>query len=160
MLRLEPMDDASFRTFLERHIARRAERWVQRGIWRPDRALETCRREYAEMLPQGRSTPTHHFLRAVATETGSVVGEAWYRARESGGKIDFYIHWIAIEPEFRRRGYGTYLLQLIEREARRLGADRTTLTVWTDNPGAEAMYRKLGYVVTNVTMARDVGTVG
>jgi ribosomal protein S18 acetylase RimI-like enzyme len=156
MLRLEPMDDDSFRTFLDRHITRRAERWVRRGVWRADRAVETCRKEYEELLPQGRTTPGHHFVHAVAAETGAVVGEAWYRARESGGKIDFYIHWIGIEPEFQRRGYGTRLLQLLEDEARKLGAPRTTLSVWTDNPVAHAMYRKLGYVVLNVTMGKEV----
>lgn len=160
MIRLEPMDDAGFRAFLDRAIPRRAEKWVQRGIWSPDRALEASRQEYAELFPRGRETPHHHFRDVVETASGAVVGEAWYTARESGGKVEFWIQWISIWPEHRRRGYGRELLGLLEEEARRLGAPRSILTVWMDNPGALALYAKLGYTPSNMTLTKSFGRRG
>jgi ribosomal protein S18 acetylase RimI-like enzyme len=157
VLRLEPMDDAAFEAFLRRAVPRRAERWVARGIWTPDRALEASRQAYAEQFPQGRKTPGNCLYDVVDTPSGSVVGEAWYTAREGGGKITFWIEWIAIWPEYRRRGFGSELLGLLEQEALRLGADRTGLTVWTDNPRALALYTKLGYTAANVNMVKPAG---
>jgi GNAT superfamily N-acetyltransferase len=154
------MDDAGFRAFRDRAIARRAERWTARGIWRADRALEASRKDYAETFSQGRETPNQNFLDVVEASTGAVVGEAWYRARESGGKIEFWIMWISIWPEHRRKGYGAELLGLLEEEARRLGAERTLLDVWADNPGAFALYTKVGYVLSSRTLVKDVRTTG
>ena len=159
MLRLRPMDEEGFRAFLDRAVPRRAERWVRRGLWTKEQALEASRREYAESFPQGRSTPGQFFSDAVEDTTATVVGEAWYSARALGGKVEFWIQWISIWPEFRRQGYGARLLGLLEDEARRRGADRTLLTVWTDNPSAQALYARLGYVVTNLTMAKPLPPV-
>ena len=156
MLRLDSMDDEAFRAFLERAVPRRAERSVRRGIWLADRALETSRREYAALFAQGRQTPNHHFFDVVETASGATVGEAWYEAVESGGKVQFWIQWIAIWPEFQRRGYGRELLRLLEAEARSLGAERTILIVWTDNPGALALYTKVGYAPTNQCMTKAI----
>jgi ribosomal protein S18 acetylase RimI-like enzyme len=156
MLRLDPMDDTAFAAFVQRAVPRRAERWVRRGIWLPDQALETSRREYAALFAKGRQTPNHHFFDVVETSSGTTVGEAWYEAVEAGGKLQFWIQWIAIWPEFQRRGYGRELLGVLEAEARRLGAERTILSVWMDNPGALALYTKVGYATTSLCMTKAV----
>lgn len=156
MLRLVPMDDAAFEAFLQRAVPRRAERSVRRGIWLADRALEASRQDYARLFAQGRQTPNHHFVDVVETASGATVGEAWYEASESGGKVHFWIQWIAIWPEYQRRGYGRELLGLLEAEALRLGAEKTLLNVWTDNPGALALYTRVGYAPTSLTMAKAI----
>ncbi len=151
------MDDAGFAAFLERAVPRRAERWARRGIWRADRALEASRQEYAELFANGRRTPNQYFVDVIDSASGTVVGEAWYQSREIGGKVEFYIQWIQIWPEHRRRGYGEELLRRLEEEARRRGAERSVLTVWTDNPEAQALYTKTGYRPSNVTMTKELG---
>ena len=47
--------------------------------------------------------------------------------------------------------------RLLEEEARRRGADRTMLVVWADNPGARALYDRLGYVPANTMMIKPLG---
>ena len=145
MIRLVPMDENDFARYLARAIPRRAERYAARGVWKEERALETSRQLYAQLLPQGASTPHQHFVRIVESATEASVGEAWYRTEEVGGVVQFWIEWITIEPEHRRKGYASAALDLLEQEARRLGATRTGLDVWSDNPGAFELYRKQGY---------------
>lgn len=156
MIRLVPMDDAGFRSFLDRAIPRRAERYAQRGIWQPDKALEASRELYAELFVRGRLTPHQHFVDVIDDASGTRAGEVWYEVRESGGKVDFCIQWLHIEPEFRRRGFATEALRLLEEEARRRGAEWTRLMVWTDNPGAIHLYSKLGYATQTMGMAKSL----
>jgi ribosomal protein S18 acetylase RimI-like enzyme len=157
MVRLVPMDDDGFRLFLERAIPRRAERWTNRGIWTRERAIEASRQAYAETFPQGRATPHQFFLHVVDGRSGRTVGEVWFESREGGGKVDFHIQWLGIEPEFRGQGFGTETLRLLEQEARHRGADATRLEVWLDNPDALRLYSRLGYETQVICMAKPVG---
>ena len=74
--------------------------------------------------------------------------------KERGGKVHFWIDWIWIERQYRRQGFATATLRILEQEARKLGADRTGLTVRTDNPGAVALYSKLGYANERMQMTK------
>ena len=144
MIRLVPMDETDFARPLARAIPRRAERYVARGVWREERALDASLQLYAQLLPQGGSTPHPHFVRVEESSTETTVGEAWYDTEEVAGVVPFWIEWITIEPEHRRKGYASAALDLLEQDARRLGAARTGLDVWSNNPGAFELYRKQG----------------
>jgi len=145
LIRLEPMGETDFRGFMDRAIPRRAAKWADRGIWSDRHALEASREMYGRTLPSGRDTPGNHFVNLIESTSGVRVGEAWYLAELLGGKMQFWVEWIQVEPGFRRKGYATAALQALEELARGLGADRIGLTVWADNPGASELYTKLGY---------------
>jgi len=51
-------------------------------------------------------------------------------------------------------------LRLLENEALGLGADRTGLSVWTDNPEAIALYTKLGYAMVHMRMTKLIDRTG
>ena len=154
MVRLEPMSEADFAQYLARAIPRRAERFASRGIWSEREALDASRETYGRLLPQGVHTPGNHFCHVIDGVSGQRVGEAWYTTRKEGGVLHFWVEWIWIEPEHRRHGYATEALRLLEGEARRLGAPQIGLDVWTDNPGAVELYRKLGYSPALLSMVK------
>lgn len=159
MVRLDPMTEADFREYLERAALRRAERGVQRGIWSEEAAQEESRRDLAQWLPQGLQTPHHHFAHIVDERTGARVGETTYTMELKGGKTQFWIDWLWVAPEHRRRGLGTDALNLLARQAAQAGADRVHLKVFVDNPSAKALYLKLGFVETATDMAKRVDPV-
>jgi ribosomal protein S18 acetylase RimI-like enzyme len=150
------MDDDQFRTLLERSIPRRAEKWVERGIWAKEPSLEAARTQYAHRLAQGRSTPSNQFCALVDQATGERVGVVWYSARTEGGKLQFWVEWLEVDPVCRRRGYATHVLGLLENEAVARGADRIGLNVWMDNPGAIALYTKLGFSPSRMVMTKEL----
>lgn len=156
MIRLRPFNEADFQDFLRRAIPRYAARKVERGLWAEEQALESSTSDYARFLAQGKETPRHHFCCLVEEPGETRVGEAWYTAEEQGGKTQFWIEWIWVEPQYRRRGYATQALRRLEEEARRLGADRVGLTVWMDNPGAIELYSKLGYATANMGLTKSL----
>lgn len=52
---------------------------------------------------------------------------------------------IAVAPEVQGQGLGSRLLQLIEDESLRRGAEDLLLEVRWDNPGAQRLYRRSGF---------------
>ncbi len=155
-IRLEPMSEADFRDSTQRSIPRHAADYVRRGLWAEEGSLEASRREFAELLPQGRETPDRHFANLVDPESGQRVGETWYLVQQRAGKVRFWIDWIWVDPNHRRKGYARAALLLLEEEARRKGADRLGLSVWFDNPGAIALYQKLGYAPASMWMMKPL----
>lgn len=107
-----------------------------------------------ELLPQGRNTPHFHFCNIIDDLSGSVVGETWYNVQSKGGKLQFWIDWIWIEPQFRSRGFATQVFQHLEAEAVERGADRVGLHVLAENDVAIALYSSLGFEFTNHRMSK------
>ena len=154
MIRLEPMSESDFRESLRRSIPLHAADYVRRGLWTEEASLAAMEKEFAQLLPDGRHTRDRHFAKVIDSESGHPVGETWYLVQERGGKVRFWVDWIFIEPGYRRQGYATAAFRRLEDEARRQGADRIGLTVWSDNPGAVALYAKLGYTPATMWMMK------
>jgi len=155
-IRLEPMSEEEFQESLQRSISLHAADYVRRGLWTEEEAVATMTKEFGRLFPQGHGTPDRYFAWVVDAARDQRVGETWYLAEERGGKVRFWVDWIWIEPEHRRRGYATATFRRLEDEARRFGADRMGLTVWSDNPGAIALYAKLGYTTTTMWMTKPL----
>lgn len=150
------MTEAEFERSVEEGIRRFAKEAVRRGYLREDSALATSRAEFAELLPQGRGTAGRVFAVVRESSGGRRVGETWYRLFSKGGMAHVWVDWIAIDPEFRRRGFGSEVLELIGREGARTGAEELGLNVFADNPEAVAFYQKLGFRVTSQHLARPI----
>ncbi|HEY2475758.1 MAG TPA: ribosomal protein S18-alanine N-acetyltransferase [Candidatus Cybelea sp.] len=63
---------------------------------------------------------------------------------------DSHITTLAVDPEYRRRGFGEVLLMRLIDEAMERGASWMTLEVRESNTAAQQLYRKYGF--TTVTM--------
>jgi ribosomal protein S18 acetylase RimI-like enzyme len=156
VLRLDPMTPEELDRWLAHAIPAYAEDHVRAGRWDAANALELSRAEHARLIPQGVATPDQ-FLRTLRdAASGQVVGELWYALRKEGARTDLFVYWIGIAEAHRRRGYAREALRALEPEAKRLGADRIALHVFGENTGAQALYRSLGYEVTNLLMAKPV----
>lgn len=158
-VRIEPMSEEDFQDSVRRSIHRHAADYVRRGLWTEEESLDASREATAELLPEGRETPDRYFANVIDSESGQRVGETWYLVQLRGGKTRFWIDWIWIDLERRRRGYATAVLLRLEEYARKQGADMVGLVVWTDNPGAIALYSKVGYTPTYMGMMKAVRPV-
>ena len=58
--------------------------------------------------------------------------------------------------QHQRRGYATEAFAALEGEARSRGLAGIGLHVFGHNPGARALYEKLGYEATNINMFKRV----
>lgn len=95
-----------------------------------------------EMMASEIASPHGHYLVAQA-EDGGLDGYAGLLAAQGSGQAD--IQTIAVVERARRRGLGRTLMLALLGEARRRGATEVFLEVRADNPGAQALYRLLGF---------------
>ncbi len=57
----------------------------------------------------------------------------------------YYIHALAVYPEFHRKGIASILLSLAFKQAAKNGFAQCSLYVFAENAGAVALYRKYGF---------------
>lgn len=65
----------------------------------------------------------------------------------SVGKSDYYLSNIAVDPQFRGQGIGTYILENAFKLAEKKGCRRVILDVTLYNVGASRLYERFGFRV-------------
>ncbi|MDG1334170.1 MAG: GNAT family N-acetyltransferase [Crocinitomicaceae bacterium] len=59
------------------------------------------------------------------------------------------------EEEFRKQGYASKALELIEAEARKLGIHRLTALIHSDNVKSQKLFEKMGYLIDSKCKSGD-----
>lgn len=117
--------------------------------------------ELAAFLRATLDGPAHRLL--LATVEGAAAGYAWGEIQDRAetpfalARRRFYLHHLAVDPAFRRRGIAAALLAALEGEARALGLETVVLDAWADNAGAQAFFAAAGYAPLNLTRAKRLG---
>ena len=156
MIELVPMSEAEFTAYTAESIPEYARDKVRSCQWAEDKALELSRQGFEEMLPQGLATPDNHLFTLRVADSAGAVGMLWFAVQERAGEKVAYVYDIGILAQHQRRGYATEALAALEGEARSRGLAGIGLHVFGHNPGARALYEKLGYEATNINMFKRV----
>ena len=90
----------------------------------------------------------------VAQETPEPIGFVWYAIQRAHGSCAAYIYDLELLAGHRRQGHAVRALKLVEALAVVAGATSIGLNVFSNNPGAQGLYRKLGYAPTNINMRK------
>jgi RimJ/RimL family protein N-acetyltransferase len=154
---LVDLEGARFYEYREHLVRDYAADKVRAGAWPADEAEERSAREVDGLLPDGPLTPDHYLYSVRDESVPAEIGNLWVSPRDSGAGRALWIYDIAVHEEYRRRGYAEIILHLVEDKARELGASRVELHVFGHNQAARALYEKLGYTPTGITMAKPVG---
>jgi RimJ/RimL family protein N-acetyltransferase len=131
---------------------------VRAGAWSQAEAESRAARDVDGLLPEGPATQGH-FLYSVRDESADAeVGTVWFALRDSGVGQSVWIYDIIINENFRRKGYASHTLEFVEDRARELGARSVELHVFGHNRRAQALYEKVGFNVTSITMTKPIPT--
>lgn len=153
---IRPLLESEFRAWMSRTIPLYAAEKVASGAWAEADALELSQEEYERLLPQGLKTPDNYSY-AILGSNGLQVGEIWFAVKERAARKIAYIYDVDIWPEHRRQGHAFRAFQAIEAESLRLGLAGVALHVFGSNFGAQALYTKLGYITTDISMFKTLG---
>ena len=157
-VRLVDLDDATYREYRKHLVRDYAADKVRAGAWSPAEAENRAAKDVDGLLPEGPATH-NHFLYSVRDDAvPAEVGTVWFALRDSGVGRSVWIYDIIIHENFRRKGYASRTLELVEERATELGARSVELHVFGHNHGAQALYEKTGYSVTSITMAKLMHT--
>ena len=156
MVRLEPMNEAEFQNYLKVSIPEYAQEHVKAGRWSAEEALQRAKEEYDEVMPDGLQTKDQHVFSIVDERTATKVGMLWFAVHIRGQKSSAYVFDVIIAENYRRRGYGEQAFRALEEKVHELGIGTISLHVFGHDHAARAMYEKLGYVPTNITMSKTL----
>ena len=152
---LRPMTAAEYAEWSEQSIADYALDKVASGQWTAEESLELSRKENHELLPLGLETPANHLFTIVDPD-GVDVGMIWYGVKRRFGADIAFVFDVQIRPERRRQGHAMSAFLAIEEEVRRRGLSGIALHVFGHNDGARALYARLGYQPTNISMFKPI----
>lgn len=156
MVWLQRMSEADYQAYLDKAVRTYAQEHVVAGNWLAEEALEKAKKQYDDLLPQGTATENQFLFNIMAEAEIEPVGMLWFAAEKREGGLKAFLYDIEIYESFRRRGYGEGALLALEEKVRALGLTTISLHVFGHNHPARALYKKHGYVETNVIMAKTL----
>jgi ribosomal protein S18 acetylase RimI-like enzyme len=154
---LRPMSTPEYEAWLEESIPAYAADKVASGQWAKEASLELSRKENDELLPQGIETPDNHFYTIIDEELNAV-GMLWFAVKTKFNSRIAYVFDVSILQEHQREGHAFRAFTALEAEVQQLGLTGIALHVFGHNTGARALYEKLGFHPTNISLFKALGT--
>ncbi len=152
---LRPMTPAEYDAWLAEAIPAYAADKVASGQWTPASSLAQSAAEFDELLPQGLATSDQHLFTLVDAQQAAV-GVLWFAVKTKFDARIAYVFDIAVVPARQREGHARRALLALEHEVARLGLTGIALHVFGHNAAARALYDRLGYGPTNISLFKAV----
>jgi ribosomal protein S18 acetylase RimI-like enzyme len=153
---LRPMSRPEYDAWMEESVPAYAADKVASGQWTEEASLELSQKENDELLPQGIDTPGHHFY-TIVDDKLAAVGMLWIAVKTKFNSPIAFVYDVSILPERQREGHGYRAFAALEAEVQRLGLSGIALHVFGHNAGARALYEKLGFQPTDITLFKALG---
>jgi GNAT superfamily N-acetyltransferase len=148
-LELRRMSDAEFDDFLSGNVEEYAGELAAAGMTE-EAAAERSREQMGQLLPDGMASPGMHFFTAWVGD--APVGSLWLCTLDPMA----FVYDVVVHESQRRKGYGAAIMNAGALWSRDQGHPVLGLNVFAHNPGARALYDRLGYQVTQDYCALDV----
>jgi len=150
---LVPVGEADFERFRRVAIDDYADECVLAGRWNADEAPARSERETSRFFPEGKPSPGNTVMDI--TSDGSHLGYIWWTVVPENPE-EAFVCLLYIEPESRRKGFGTAALVAAEREMRAAGFRKMGLHVFSHNDRAVRLYRRHGLTETDIVMSKTL----
>jgi ribosomal protein S18 acetylase RimI-like enzyme len=157
---LSPMRQQAYAAYLESSVAAYAEDNIAAGRWPRGGAVDRSRASYLELLPQGLATPDNYLYEIMADQGGPIVGVIWFAVETRHGVRTAFVYDLEIEAAHRRQGHARGAFLALEQLVAALGLSSIGLHVFARNHAAQALYSRLGYVVTGINMVKRIAESG
>jgi RimJ/RimL family protein N-acetyltransferase len=155
MVKLEPLGEEDYRNWYAWQMDDYTQETIRAGL-DEEAAREKAKSDMEGALPEGLQSKNTYLYSVQDETTGEKIGVLWLNLSERAGRKSIFIYDIVIWEPYRGKGYGTATMQALEDRARELGATRIALHVFGHNQVARNLYKKMGYIETNVNMAKDL----
>jgi GNAT superfamily N-acetyltransferase len=152
-LELRRMTEAEFGAFMSSMVEDFAGELVGTGM-SEEAAGRRSREQMAQLVPDGQQSPGMVFF--TARVGGEPVGRLWLCTLDPMA----FVYDVEVLEDQRRKGYGAAIMNAGALWSRDQGHPVLGLNVFAHNPGARALYDRLGYLVTQDYRALDVPDAG
>lgn len=154
MIQLQNMNNLDFEDYMASAITDYAVDKVAAGAWAKAESEQLSKEAFERLLPKGVNTENEYLFSILNSEASQKVGYLWFQLSETLlGKTAFILDFVIFE-QYRGRGYGHQTLKVLEEVAKNLDIHKIALHVFAHNTTAIALYEKVGYKNTDITMAK------
>ncbi|MFS0664940.1 GNAT family N-acetyltransferase [Bacillus mojavensis] len=154
-LTLEDMTVEEFKAFRGMSVQNYAKQNIASGTWTEKEAIEKSEQAYEKMIPDGRNSSNHNFWN-ITNEQGERIGWLWLYADPLHPQKEAFIYSFGLYEAYRGKGLAQLALQTLDGRAREMGVERLALHVFAHNETAVHLYQKMGYIMTNIKMRRQL----
>ncbi len=120
-----------------------------------EQAEKIAAQDFARNLPDGLQSKDCYFY-SLKKPNEIAVGFILLLVRGPENDRRAFVGDVIIEEEHRGKGYGKLIMQLVEEEAKALGLNRIGLHVFGYNETAIQLYKKLGYLTSDLVMEKKL----
>lgn len=156
MIKLVQMDEIAFQFFWSQSTRDYAEDKIKAGAWDAETALRQSQEEMVTFLPKGLHTDGAYLYSVMETESNTQAGYIWFNVTEARTGREAFIYDIYIFEPYQGKGYGKQALLALDESAREMGVSKIGLHVFGQNNRAFELYKKMGYLVTDITMSKTL----
>ena len=154
MISLKPMDQEEFKQYISYAIEDYAKDKIASGNWSEDEAINLSRESFERLLPNGEKTENNHLLSIFHDDI--LVGMILISQKAPKNPNEGFIYDFVIFEQYQGQGYGKKAMKEAEIIAKELGMNKIGLNVFGHNKIARGLYEKMGYEITNITMAKTI----
>lgn len=152
IIELREMTTQEFEIYLRDTLQRYSEVLSENVHEAGGNPSEQAKKQLSNLLPQGLTTP-HHRLFTVQVDA-VLAGYVWVKIEEE--KKSAFLYEIYLAEEYRGKGVGTEVMQLIENLLRQKDIMYFKLHVFGSNTGARKLYEELGFQIAGVNMLKSL----
>lgn len=156
MIKLEKMSKEDFNSYIKNAIVEYANEKVKAGTWAEKEAHKLSEETFSKLLPKGVDSERQYLFSIIDIDEQIKVGYMWFQYSESLIRKEAFIYDFYIFEQFRGKGYGTQAMNAIEDEAKKLDIDKISLHVFSHNKRAISLYKKVGYLDTDIMMSKYI----
>lgn len=155
MMKLNTMSEQDYAFWSERSRTSYADDKMKANSLTREEADKIAADDFKRLLPDGRDSKDN-FLFTAHDEKKNVLGYIWFTIRGDTNNRKAFICDVVIEDSYRGKGYGTQIMELVEIEVQKQGLNRIGLHVFGFNETAINLYKKLGYLTTDLVMEKTL----
>jgi ribosomal protein S18 acetylase RimI-like enzyme len=126
--------------------------------------------EFIELTELDRNAPAHNDPAADIESKLKIQPELFYVAVTDGHLVGTamsgfdghrgWVYYVAVHPDYRRKGIGSALMKKIETTLIEIGCPKLNLQIRADNAQVKSFYKSLGYTVEErISMGKRLGNI-
>ncbi|MFJ9463240.1 GNAT family N-acetyltransferase [Viridibacillus arvi] len=154
MIKFEKFNNQEFEKYLDFMIPNYAKEISSNYTLSLDNAIEESEMMMKNIFSNGLSTEGQFLYNIWDTDMETKIGVLWYSVNTEINRA--YLYHIYIEEAYRKKGYGTRVLEELQIRIKELGMNSLALSVFGSNDAALNLYKKLGYTTSSISMHKVI----
>ncbi|MFP7494549.1 GNAT family N-acetyltransferase [Terribacillus saccharophilus] len=128
---------------------------VSAGMGIPrEAALKDAEKQLHSLLTEDNRKKDHYIGHIFCEAKQENVGILWYNIQRERDRA--FIYHIYIKEEFRKQGYASAALTLLEEVVKQKGVNTIALNVFANNESAQHLYRRMGYATASMVKTKKI----